>query len=228
MIMPFLTSLVPIWLLHIANFARYGFLYKSFSISPKSFLFRTKLGKNVLIGGGFCLNNCEIGDYTNLSGTEGGGIHSHIDNTVIGKFCSIGKNVQVLAYGHRTDFVSTFPFYSNIQSFAYGKSTDNDLVAKDTIIGNDVWIGTNVTIIGGVKIGDGAIIGAGSVVTKDVAPYTIVAGNPARVIRERFTPQQTKELLRIKWWDKTEQEIEKVLPFLLSSDINGFLKQVKQ
>ena len=89
----------------------------------------------------------------------------------------------------------------------------------DTIVGNDVWIGQNAVILPGVHIGDGAIIGAESVVGSDVAPYTIVAGNPARKIRNRFDDELTHLLLRLKWWEKSVEEIKKLIPLLTDSDL---------
>ncbi len=89
----------------------------------------------------------------------------------------------------------------------------------DTVIGNDVWIGQNVTILPGIHVGDGAIIGLNSVVSKDVAPYTIVAGNPAVIIRKRFDDELIDLMLRFKWWEKTIEEINNLIPILSSSNL---------
>ena len=102
------------------------------------------------------------------------------------------------------------------------------------VIGNDVWIADNVTIMSGVHIGDGAVIANNSHVCKDVAPYTIVGGNPAKLIKKRFKEEQIEKLMEIKWWDWTDEEINKVAPALCNPDIDGFiaiavaLKQVKE
>ena len=98
----------------------------------------------------------------------------------------------------------------------------------DVVIGNDVWIGRGVVILSGVRVGNGAVIGAGAVVTKDVPPYAIVAGNPARIIRYRFSPEQIEELEQIAWWSWPDKEIERAIPLLLSSDIEAFLKFARE
>lgn len=129
----------------------------------------------------------------------------------IGRFSSIGSYVIVTNGNHPSKtFVSTHPsFYSLLkqngetyvskQKFCEHKQADVDY---PIIVGNDVWIGSNVTIISGIKIGDGAIIAAGSVVTKDVIPYSIVAGVPAKMIRKRFDEEQIEFLMKFKWWDR--------------------------
>ena len=96
----------------------------------------------------------------------------------------------------------------------------SDLPLKgDTVIGNDVWIGQNAVILPGVHVGDGAIIGADSVVGSDVEPYTIVIGNPARVLRKRFDSELTDLLLRFRWWDKSIEEINSLIPILTCGDL---------
>ena len=103
-----------------------------------------------------------------------------------------------------------------------------DLPLKgDTIIGNDVWIGQNATILPGVHIGDGAIIGANSVVGSNVFPYSIVVGNPARLLRKRFDDEMIGLLLRFKWWDKSIDEINALIPILTCSDIDKVRKEIK-
>lgn len=105
----------------------------------------------------------------------------------------------------------------------------NELPHKeDTVIGNDVWIGHNATILPGVKIGDGAIIGAYSVVAKDIPPYAVAVGNPVKIVKYRFDEELISLLLKYKWWNKEEEEINKILPILTSSDLNyvkSFLKE---
>jgi virginiamycin A acetyltransferase len=95
----------------------------------------------------------------------------------------------------------------------------------DIIIENDVWIGANSTVMSGIKIGNGAIVAAGSTVTKDVPPYAIVAGNPAKVVKYRFTDEQIKKLLSIAWWDWDEQKIKDNAMNMWSNDINGFINK---
>ena len=98
----------------------------------------------------------------------------------------------------------------------------------DTVIGNDVWIGQNATILPGVRIGDGAIIGTNATVAGDVAAYTIVAGNPARIIRKRFDDELIDLLERFKWWDKTIGEINTLIPVLTSGDLDMVRKELKR
>lgn len=124
----------------------------------------------------------------------------------IGKYCSISSDVTIfLNSDHRLDWVSTYPF--SILSEKNKAHTGHPTGKGDVIIGNDVWIGFGATILSGVKVGDGAVIGARAVVTKDVEPYTIVAGNPAKAIRRRFAPEVIDKLLEIRWWDKPADEI---------------------
>jgi len=143
---------------------------------------------------------------------------------IVGKFCSISDDVTILLGGeHNTEWISTYPFNKMLKE-AYGlpghpKSKGN------VEIGNDVWIGKGATILSGVKIGDGAVIGARSLVIKDVLPYTIVAGNPARFIRLRFTEEQITSLLKIKWWDWPITRIKVELPTIMSPNIEEFIEK---
>ena len=140
----------------------------------------------------------------------------------IGRFCSIAENVTILLGGeHYTKWVSTYPFSVHLpgaencalQHFSKG----------DVNIGNDVWLGFNATVLSGVIIGDGAVIGANSLVTKDIPPYAIAAGQPARVIKYRFTPEQIEQLLVIQWWNWPEEQVRAAAPMLSSDNIDFFL-----
>lgn len=142
----------------------------------------------------------------------------------VGSFTSIADRVVVFLGGnHRTDWITTYPFGTVATDvFPYPKCATN--VSKgDVIIGNDVWIGSNVTIMSGVTVGDGSIVAANSTVTKNVEPYTIVGGNPAKLIRKRFTDVQIKKLLELSWWNLPDQIIKKLIPYLLSSNIEGLI-----
>ncbi|MDY7012108.1 MAG: CatB-related O-acetyltransferase [Cyanobacteriota bacterium] len=143
------------------------------------------------------------------------------DKLIIGKFCAIASDVKFIMNGgnHHIDRFAAYPFY--IFGNGWEKVTPTSEVNKgDTIIGNDVWFGYDSLIMPGVKIGDGSVIGTRAVVTKDVAPYTIVAGNPARPIRKRFEDEAILLLLDLKWWDWEIEKITKYLPVLYSNDLD--------
>lgn len=149
---------------------------------------------------------------------------SDVDRLIIGAFCSIGTGACFMMagnQGHRHDWISTFPFFYMADESAFAKAMDGFEPAGDTVVGNDVWIGAEAMIMPGVQIGDGAIIGSRAVVTRDVAPYEIVAGNPARVIRRRFPEQDVAMLLDMQWWLWPLAEIEAAMPLLCSGDVAG-------
>ena len=132
----------------------------------------------------------------------------------IGKFCSIADNVTILLGGeHNHQLTSTYPFDNLLIRFHELGPTVN--TKGDVIIGNDVWIGYDALILSGVTIGDGAVIGARSVLTKNVEPYAIVAGNPARLIKYRFSPEVIKHLLEVKWWDLPWANVREKIPWLM-------------
>jgi acetyltransferase-like isoleucine patch superfamily enzyme len=148
----------------------------------------------------------QFGDYTYVS------YNSIIHCAIIGKFCSIGPNV-VIGYGdHPIHFLSTSPIFYQAKKGMFGENlySENDFEHhKKVIIGNDVWIGSNVYVKNGVTIGDGAVIGAGAVVTKDIPPYAIVVGVPAKILKYRFDNETISELLKNKWWDWKIEDIKK-------------------
>ncbi|KNZ33107.1 MAG: hypothetical protein AD742_07535 [Methylibium sp. NZG] len=140
----------------------------------------------------------------------------------IGAFCSIADGVQIFLGGeHRMDWVTTYPFSAMWPGAGHFKG--HPATKGDVMIGNDVWIAREAMILSGVRIGDGAVVGARAVVSKDVEPYAVVAGNPARVLKHRFEPAVVERLLRVRWWDWDDERIEAHLPLLLSGDIAGFL-----
>jgi acetyltransferase-like isoleucine patch superfamily enzyme len=143
----------------------------------------------------------------------------------IGAFCSIADGVEILLNGnHRTDWVSTYPFRLQLQM--PGMIHDGHPTSRGPVtIGNDVWLGRGALILSGVTIGDGAVVGTRAVVTRDVAPYSIVAGNPARHVRYRFDQDVIEALVRVRWWDWPENKIRGSIPALCDADVRGFLHQ---
>lgn len=165
----------------------------------------------------------EFGDYTYgtpeiLDWGEGAKL-------IVGKFCSIAANVTIFLGGnHRTDWVSTYPFNVLNTNFPNGKSVKGHPETKgNVVIGNDVWIGQGAIILSGVKIGDGAVIGAYSVVSKDVLPYSIVVGNPSKMVKKRFPEEHISNLLNIKWWDWDIKKINENIHLICQEDIERFI-----
>lgn len=139
-------------------------------------------------------------------------------NLRIGKFCSIAfDSVKIFLGGnHRVDWTTTYPF-NKIADFPEASHITGHPCSKgDVVIGNDVWIGMNATILSGVTIGDGAVVAAHAVVTKDVPPYAIVAGNPACVVKMRFSDDVIKHLLELKWWDWPIEKVRVYIPQLMN------------
>ena len=147
------------------------------------------------------------------------------ERLIIGKFCSIACGVKFLfnCANHTLKSLSTYTFPLFYEDWELEKSNvasawDNK---GDIVIGNDVWIGLEAVILAGVKIGDGAIIGTRAVVTKDVPPYSIVCGIPAKVIRKRYSPDIIELLLSLRWWDWTKDRIKRNLPFIMAGNIEN-------
>jgi len=165
---------------------------------------------STLIGNNKIGNNCNIAN-SSIDAFTYVGYNSAINNTKIGKYCSIGPDFKSGLGKHPTNFLSTSPiFYSSANSLNLRLTNELAFNEYEPItIGNDVWIGTGVFISEGITVGDGAIIGAGAVVTKDVEPYAVVGGIPARVIKYRFNNIIIDRLLNLKWWEKDMKWIEK-------------------
>jgi acetyltransferase-like isoleucine patch superfamily enzyme len=141
----------------------------------------------------------------------------------IGAYCSIAVDVVLMDGGnHRTDWVSTYPFRAKLG--LPGANEDGHPVSRgDIVIGSDVWIGRGARVMSGVTIGSGAVVGAYSVVTRDVRPYAIVVGQPARELRRRFDDDHVDALLAIAWWDWPEEKVERSVAELNSGDVEGFV-----
>lgn len=145
-----------------------------------------------------------------------------VDRLIIGDFCSIGSGAAFIMagnQGHRNDWASSFPFFYMPEVPHFAGAVDAFQPAGDTVIGNDVWIGSEAIIMPGVKIGDGAVIGTRALVTRDVEPYAIIGGNPARVIRKRFDDDSIAMLMQMKWWDWDDARLGEAMPLLCSGDI---------
>jgi len=149
-------------------------------------------------------------------------IYASGNKVVTGKYCSMARNIKFYLGGnHRVDWISTYPF--TVFNEAAKGITGHPTSKGDITIGNDVWIGRDATIFSGVKIGDGAVVGASSVVGSDVEPYSIVVGNPARVIKKRFSDEVIEQLLKIKWWDWPAKKINKNIHLLCSDSLDAFI-----
>jgi len=168
----------------------------------------TILGRGTRIMRGARVGSCDIDRHTYI------GSNSEIDSTIIGAFCSIGPQVLCGLGKHPVDYISTYPgFYTDRASGATWFGARHSFTDRPKVtIGSDVWIGARAIIMGDVSIGHGAVIGAGAIVTKNVPPYAIAVGTPAKVIKYRFDEQTIKQLLDSKWWetdDRTLQQLSK-------------------
>lgn len=203
-------------------------------IYPRSKDFQTVYLKSVVKG-----PNIEIGDYTIYNDFEHDPVDFEKNNVLyhypingdklkIGRFCSVACGVKFVftSANHTLRSLSTYTFPIFFEE--WGLDVKNITEAWDNkgniIVGNDVWIGYGAVILSGVTVGDGAIIGARAVVTKDVPPYTIVGGVPARQIRKRFDEETIKKLLTLQWWNWDYEKIRKNIPAIQSGDIESLLK----
>jgi acetyltransferase-like isoleucine patch superfamily enzyme len=177
-------------------------------------------GKYNTIYDNVILNNVNLGDFTYVA------CKTNINNCKIGKFCSIAQNCNIGLGRHPSaTFVSTHPIFFSELKQAQITFTDKSYFNEfeDIEIGNDVWIGSNVIIVDGVKISDGVIVAAGAVVTKDIPPYAVVGGVPAKIIKHRFEQHEINYLLSLKWWDKDIEWIKS--NFKLFHDIKKYMRQ---
>ena len=181
--------------------------------------YKTNKGKYVKIVPPFFLHNVEVGDYSVLA------YNARIANVKIGKFCSIGPNFCCGLGLHPTNGISSSAmFYSTSKLNGMTLSKDDKYEeTKQSFIGNDVYIGANVFVLDGVKISDGAVVGAGAVVTKDIPPYAIALGIPAKVVKFRFDEETIKALLEKQWWNGTDVDLQQVEKYFW--DVEKFLEE---
>ena len=174
---------------------------------------KTELGRRNLI------RNTEIarGSYT--------GTNTIIKSTNIGRYCCISWNVSIGGGRHNYEHISMYTDYWYKRTFGIEYNND-DIKPNKTIIGNDVWVGANANVIGGVNIGDGCVIGAGAVVTKDIPPYSIAVGVPAKIIKKRFDDEIIELLESIQWWNWSEDNIKKNISFLRNEPNKSVLKRL--
>lgn len=178
---------------------------KHFRIGYLSAVYNSSFGRNNIIGSHCLVSNTTMGDFSYINS------YSYVLYTTMGRYCSIGPNVKIAPGKHPTSvFVSTHPVtfssQGNLKNFGNEQKFKN---YEPVIIGNDVWIGSNAIIIDGITIGNGAIVAANSVVVKDVGPYEIVGGNPAKFIKKRFNEEQIKYLQDTQWWNNDEAWMQK-------------------
>lgn len=183
----------------------------------------SEVDKRAKIYSGCQVTKSKIGRFSYL------GKRSRLIHAEIGDFCSIAGGTIIGMGIHTMDYLSTSPIFTerkNGTKHSWINESIIDEPFKKVTIGNDVWIGTNVMVLGGVNIGDGAVVGAGALVTKDVPPYAIVGGVPAKIIRYRFSDDQITALRKIKWWDMSEYSIRNHVKLFQNKDIDTVIREL--
>jgi phosphonate metabolism protein (transferase hexapeptide repeat family) len=190
-------------------------------IHPTAELKTTKLGRYAVIAERVILRDCTVGDFSYFER------HAEAIYTTIGKFCSIAANTRINALDHPMERLTTHKVsYRPNEYFRYLGVDDvwrGTRQGKRVTIGHDVWIGHGAVVRPGVTIGNGAVVGANTVVTRDVAPFTIVAGAPARKIRVRFQPQVVERIEKLAWWDWPVERLFEAIPDMQALNIEAFL-----
>jgi len=192
-------------------------------VDPTANLHASVLGKYCEVGARTVLHEVEMGDYSYVVND------GQITYTTIGKFCSIAAMIRINPGNHPMHRASQAHFTYRASAYFAGEPDETEFFEwrrqHHVEIGHDVWIGHGAIVLAGRKIGTGAVIAAGAVVTKDVAPYTIVAGNPARTIRRRFPETISDRLTILSWWDWSHEALRMALPDFRGMDIESFLEK---
>lgn len=185
---------------------------KNVTVGDDTTVVRTAVGNNVALNRRSYINDSKVGDYSYC------GINTTINFSRIGKFCSLARNVDIGGFDHDYCKVTTMPRFRFDQ--ITGKKGVEMLNGELCEIGNDVWIAAGAQVLHKAKVGDGAVIGGGAVVTKDIPPYAIAVGVPAKVVGFRFPESIVKALLEICWWDWPDDVLEREIDLLLDADVN--------
>lgn len=208
MIRNFIPKKIRHWIITICHKFKYKLI-----VGSRTYISKSEFEKNCAVGNNCQVTNTEVGKYSYI--TEG----ARISHAKIGKFCSIGPNLRVGMASHPIKkFVSTSPMFHskntnlNVSFVKKNEISTHKYIDKKKLffieIENDVWIGANVTIMDGVKIGNGAVIGANSLVTKNIPPYAVAVGMPAKIINYRFNKSEIRKLLNLEWWNRDDKWIK--------------------
>jgi phosphonate metabolism protein (transferase hexapeptide repeat family) len=195
------------------------------AVDPTAKLVDTELGAYTEVGARTILNEVTMGDYSYVVND------GQITYTTIGKFCSIAAMIRINPGNHPMHRATQAHFTYRASAYFPGESDDADFFAwrreHHCTIGHDVWLGHGAIVLPGRNIGTGAVIAAGAIVTKDVAPYTIVAGNPARPVRRRFSETVEDGLMELAWWDWEHEMLRQALPDFRKLPVEDFLSKYK-